>query len=186
MSEIYNAFRMLLVVAVIGVVVYFGAQIIPQVQTAATLPARIEADNARILAESKAAQSFVELQVTATRAAIENESLQAQAQANATTITAQGQADSARLTAQTWQSVAVGGLVIAGATLCFLFFYLGLRLWLGQRVHHNAIQAAQQSGSTLLLPNGHSVQFPQLGAPRGDNLNVTEKHQRQGAEVDNA
>lgn len=171
MSDIWNGFRLVVVVIVLGIIAYFAAQAIPQFQSAATLPARIEADNARLLAESAAAKTFVELQITATRTAIENESLQAQAQANAQTIEAQGAADSARMTAQTWQGVAVGGMVIAGAFVAFLFVYLGLRLWFGQRLHHDAIHAAQKTGSTLLLPNGHEVRFLPSGQ---EPLNVSQ------------
>lgn len=174
-SDLFNGGRLLVAALIIGAALYFVTPIIPQIVAAFTIPERINAENAQNASDAIAAPTFTALRVQATRAAIENESLQAQAQANAQTIQAQSMADSARLTAQTWQGVAVGGLVLAGAALAFLFVYLGLRLYLGQRVHHDALRAAQQSGSTLLLPNGHAVEFKQLDAPPAQTVNPLPK-----------
>lgn len=96
MTEIYNLFRSIVVLIFIGALVWGASQILPQAQSAATLPARIEADNARILQEAHAVPTFIALNVEMTRVAMRNTEVLANAQANAQTIAAQGVADGER------------------------------------------------------------------------------------------
>ena len=166
MTEIYNLFRGLVVIVFVGVCVWGVAQIIPQAQSAATLPARIESENARILQEAQAAPTFVALSVVGTRAAIENEQMRARAESQAQTIAAQGIADGERARGNAIQS-AVWGIVgvIAFGIASFVLFAV-VRSAFAQRTHSNAIREASRVGGRLELPDGQAVTFEPRAAPK--------------------
>lgn len=187
MTELYNFFRGAIVLAFFALVLYLGAQIVPQIQTAATLPARISADNAQSAADALAAPTYTALRVRGTAQAIENERTQAQAAADAQTIAAQGAADAARTTANALQIAVYGviGLLLA-AVLTFGALVM-FRAHSAQRTHRAALELARAGGGVLELPNGHRIAFPervtpaQLDAPHPERVEISVTEQTQNA-----
>lgn len=163
MSEIYNGFRLIVVVIALAIIAWFVSQAIPQFQSAATLPAKVQAENALVLAQAQAAPTFIALQVTATRTAIENETLRAQAQADATLIHANASAEAARQTALTWHTLGTGALILAGLVVIGSFGMFVMRMLFADRSHQAAIREVRKSGGTLLLPNHHEIRFLEPG-----------------------
>lgn len=163
MTEIYNGFRLIVVVIALAIIAWFVSQAIPQLQSAATLPAKVQAENALVLAQAQAAPTFIALQVAATRTAIENEALHAQSQANATLIHANASAESSRQTALTWNTLGTGALILAGMGVIGLFGMVGVRMLFADRAHQAAIREVRQNGGTLLLPNHHEIRFLEPG-----------------------
>lgn len=187
MTELYNFFRGAIVLAFFALVLYLGAQIVPQIQTAATLPARISADNAQAAADALAAPTYTALRVRGTAQAIENERTQAQAAADAQTIAAQGAADAARATANALQ-IAVYGVI--GFLLVAVLTFGALVLFRTRDAGHShraALEMARTSGGVLELPNGHRVLFPehvttaQLDAPHPERIEISVTEQAQNA-----
>lgn len=159
MSDIWHGFRLVVVVVGLGIIAWAVSQFIPQIQSAATLPARVQAENALIESQALAAPTFVALSALATRSAIENEQLAAQANANATTVQAQAQAAATRQTADTWSVLASGALWVIGTLIVGVLGLVGARMVLAQRSHTAAIREAREHGGMLLLPNNHTIQF---------------------------
>jgi len=159
MSDIWNGFRLVVVVIALGIIAWAVSQFIPQIQSAATLPARVQAENALIASQAEAAPTFVALSALGTRSAIENEQLAAQANANATTVQAQAQAQAIRQTADTWSALANGALWVIGTLIVGVTAFFMLRLTFAQRTHTAAIHEARKHGGTLLLPNNHELRF---------------------------
>lgn len=178
MTELYNFFRAAIVLAFFALALYVGAQSVPQIQNAMTLPARIDADNAQARADANAAPTYTALRVRATAQAIENERTQAQAFADAQTIAAQGTADAARMYAAAVQTAVYGviGFLFAGA-LTFAALVM-LRARSAAHTHRAALEIARTGGGVLELPNGHRIAFPehaappQLDAPRPERIEI--------------
>lgn len=170
MTEIYNAFRMGIVLVFAALVVYLGAQIVPQIQTAATLPERINAENAQQKALADAAPQFAALQLVAEHQRIENERRQAEASANAQTITAQATADAARMDAATRQTAIYGIIAVLLFVACATFAAVLIRATMADRAHQAALLLAKQYGATLELPTGERIQFRESGQPGAPTL----------------
>jgi hypothetical protein len=169
----------LFIIAAIGAAAWIGAQVVPQVQAVAVMPAKIEAENARLasVAEIERAQAqekiktlptLTALDVQAKQAAIDAERTRVQAQASAQLIEAQGKADGARAQGQAFVILA-GAFVLA----CVLVVgYFVLREAMSARNFRQVIEIAAREGGRLELPNGHAVLFPtqaqraQIGAPQ--------------------
>jgi len=169
----------LFIIAAIGAAAWIGAQAIPQVQAVANLPAKIEAENARLASAAEIERANAQekirtlptltaLDVQAKQAAIEAERVRAQAQANAQLIEAQGKADGARAQGQAFvifaSAFVIAVLVVVG--------FLVLREGMSARNFRQVIEIAAKQGGRLELPNGHAVTFPtasaraQIGAPQ--------------------
>ncbi len=187
MTEIYNFFRGAIVLAFFALVLYLGAQLVPQIQTAATLPARISADNAQAAADVLAAPTYTALRVSATAQAIENERTQAQARADAQTIQAQGAADAQRTTANALQIAVYGLIAFLLAAVLTVGALVMLRTRDAGHSHRAALEMARTGGGVLELPNGHRVLFPehvtpaQLDAPHPERIEISVTEQAQNA-----
>lgn len=180
MTDLYNFFRGVILLAFMGVLVWGIAQLIPQAQSAATLPARIQSDNARILQEAQAAPTFVALSVTATAAAIQNESLRAQAESSAMTIAAQGTADAQRANANAIQSAVWGVVGVLAFSVAVVALLVVVRGAFASSAHSVAIREASRAGGRLELPNGHAVSFEPRVAPKQINASHSSDKTIQG------
>lgn len=194
MTDIWHGIRTLIVIIFvvvgIGIVVWSVSKIQPAIEDAATLEARVNAQNARLNAEAAQAQTFVELQVVGTRTAIENEKLKAQAEADATTIAAQGQADSARGMVDALKGAIYGliGVIVFCASLFILWRVAQAAFF--ARATRTAVEVTAREGGTMQLPNGHFVSFekrappPALGAGQSEQPMRVEQRAPQHAEAE--
>lgn len=163
MTDVWNGIRSVIVIFFILVLVagsvYGVSQIIPQYESVKTSEARINAENALLIAQAEAAPTFTFLSVEGTRVAIDNGRTLALAQANAQTIQAQGQADYSRGLIDTFKSLILTGASILGVGVA-IFFLLRLgQAYIFTRPTQLAIREAKETGGSVELPNGHRVLF---------------------------
>ena len=161
LTDIKSGIQLVIFLLFLGALAYFGSQAIPAITQATSLPARIEAENSRVVSQANleraqsqaqiiAVPTFAQLAVKGTESAIENERIKAQAQANAQVVAAQGSADLNRSVGDAARNLVLGIFGVIGA---LLVGRAALGVFLISRAEKNG-------GGVSVLPSGETRYFP--------------------------
>lgn len=166
LSDVKAGFQIVIFLIALAIAGFFIKDAIPTITQTATLPERINAENADLRAKSQLVQAqaaaqltavptYEMLKVVATIQAINNEKVLVQSRADATVVQANGQASLQNQIGQSILSLVFGVIALGGA-------FLGLRFLGGLILIH---QSSKQGGSIAMLPNGE-VRYAPIASSR--------------------